>query len=711
MIFLKRSIEYAVFSAAILLAFLLVFEKYLVVPVFVKWIGHWHPLVLHFPIVLILVTIIQYWRKDAYINWYISITTFFTFITAITGFLLSLESGSKGSLILSHQWLGVGVSYLMAIWFWLSEGNILRGISPVFLQGVLIILIVFTGHVGGMVTHGEDFLAFGLGKDPVQKNIPENPIISQHIIQPILDEKCVSCHNPNKSKGELVLSDFASMLKGGKSGKGLDLQDPSNSLLLGRISLPLEDEAHMPPKDERQLTDDEMILLTEWIISGAGQSETFRDLDINSQSFALVKKLIEESGQNKWNELPDVSEEKLMDLSSNYVRINRLFHQSNALQVIIFPHKAYSSTIIKDLKSIAENIVELNLSGLSIGDEELDFVGALLNLEKLNISNTVANDQNIRPMAKLKKLRELRIYNTNVTDEAFNVLRDLPALSHLFVYNTGMTEEGLNLFRNIKEDIYVIKTSEEAAEFKSVLPTPQIEPNKYFFRKPFKIKLNHPLGDINLFYTMDGSTPVETSDLAQDSLIISESVQLKFYAAKDGWEPSPVDSIRILKTGIKPDHFSLKHPPDSKFVGRGEKLLFDLEKGIEVFGDSAWMAFREESFTLSCEWQEEINIGSVVLSSIVHTDPYLFPPESITVRGGRDRTRMKILGRVVPEKLEARTGGYFEFYECRFDPVTIHFIEIEVQPLQRIPMWHQGKGEKGWFFIDEVVFQGGFPES
>ena len=65
------------------------------------------------------------------------------------------------------------------------------------------------------------------------------------------------------------------------------------------------------------------------------------------------------------------------------------------------------------------------------------------------------------------------------------------------------------------------------------------------------------------------------------------------------------------------------------------------------------------------------------------------------------------MGQFNPKKLEERSERYFDFYECQFDPIKVRFIEITVQPLQSIPMWHQGKGEKGWFFIDEVVFEQG----
>ena len=704
MIILKRFIEYAVYCVAILLAFLLVLEQYLTIPGFVKWIGQWHPLVLHFPIVLILVSIIQYWRRDAFIDLYLGTTTFLTFLTAVTGFLLSLEGGAKGNLIQTHQWFGVAVSYLMAIWYWIGNKGFEKRIIPV-LQGLLIIIIVLTGHFGGMVTHGKDFLAFSTTEKTSLQRLPENPNIYAHIIKPILNEKCVSCHNPDKSKGALILSDFASIINGGESGMAVDQNDPGNSLVLKRILLPVVDEEHMPPEDEKQLTENEMILITEWIDGGTKEEQVLSDLESDSKSYMIVKELIEANNSNNWNELPEVSENRLNDLSSDYIRISRLFGKSNALQVIVYPHQNYKNSDIKTLNSINKNIIELNLSGLPISDQELEFARSCVNIEKLNISNTSLDDSGIQFLSELKNLSELKIYNTLVTDQAFNTLNEIPGLRSLFVYNTGMTDEGLNHFMGNRNEVAAILAAEEVNEFRSVLPSPTLDPNVHFFREPFKIKLNHPLNGIDIFYTIDGAAPDETSEKASDSMLIDKSMRLKFYAAKEGWVSSSIDSMRFFRSISGPSSYTLKFPPHSNFTGRGEKLLFDLDKGIDVFSDSAWMAFREDPLVLNCEWDEEIQINSVVLSSIVHTDPYLFPPESIIVRGGLSNSDMKVLASITPEKLQERSKRYYNFYECKFDPVVIRNIEISVLPLQTIPMWHRGKGEKGWFFIDEIVFQ------
>ena len=41
--------------------------------------------------------------------------------------------------------------------------------------------------------------------------------MSDAVVMPILDNKCVKCHNQNKSKGDLIMNSKEAILKGGES--------------------------------------------------------------------------------------------------------------------------------------------------------------------------------------------------------------------------------------------------------------------------------------------------------------------------------------------------------------------------------------------------------------------------------------------------------------------------------------------------------------
>lgn len=91
-------------------------------------------------------------------------------------------------------------------------------------------------------------------------------------IQPILDNKCTTCHSGSIKKGRLDLSSLEGILKGGKGGPSVVAGKPGESLLIklsGRTDAPA-----MPPKDEEPLTPEELALLTAWVSQGAKGSST-----------------------------------------------------------------------------------------------------------------------------------------------------------------------------------------------------------------------------------------------------------------------------------------------------------------------------------------------------------------------------------------------------------------------------------------------------
>jgi len=87
-------------------------------------------------------------------------------------------------------------------------------------------------------------------------------------IQFVLEANCVSCHNPEKVKGELLLHTRAETLKGGESGPAVVEKDVAKSLLVERIALPHDDDDVMPPKGD-PLKPEQIEKFKAWINDGA----------------------------------------------------------------------------------------------------------------------------------------------------------------------------------------------------------------------------------------------------------------------------------------------------------------------------------------------------------------------------------------------------------------------------------------------------------
>jgi mono/diheme cytochrome c family protein len=86
-------------------------------------------------------------------------------------------------------------------------------------------------------------------------------------IRPLLRQKCVACHGPLRQEAGLRLDAGSLILSGGDSGAAVVPGSPDESLLLARVAA-TDPEERMPPEAE-PLTAEQLVLLHDWIASGA----------------------------------------------------------------------------------------------------------------------------------------------------------------------------------------------------------------------------------------------------------------------------------------------------------------------------------------------------------------------------------------------------------------------------------------------------------
>lgn len=500
-----------------------------------------------------------------------------------------------------------------------------------------------------------------------------------------------------------MLTDYPSLLAGGKSGPGLDILKPENSELLQRINHPISDEKHMPPEGKNQLTSTEKSILVEWILLGADPTTKLTDLALESELASLIHEMGENSAPPQWEDLPTIKNSTIEELNTNYCAIQREFNESNALSVQIFPHLTYSPEDVLKLKSIKKNIVALDLSGVPLGKKEMEFVGSCPNLEKLEIDRTPVDDQLFSKIAKLSKLKYLKAYSTDISDKSLPAFVNNQELEKVYLWDTKISKEKIVELESSKPDLQIDMGVDDNIGFTSILPVPVLKKPQSFFIDHVEVSLVHPLKGINIHYTLDGTVPSTLSTQFENDFNISTPLTLKYRAIKEGWESSPVDSVVFRQTMPPPDRYEIKYGPDPAYSGKGVNTVFDLFKGSKNFRDSTWLGFKETSFELSCAWVKRVTLKSITLSIIVVTDPHIFPPTSVTVFGGLDSLHMRPIGKTQPAMPRRPQPVYFQYIECVVDPIEIKYLKIKATPIKSMPVWHGGKGQKGWVFIDEIL--------
>jgi hypothetical protein len=144
-------------------------------------------------------------------------------------------------------------------------------------------------------------------------------------------------------------------------------------------------------------------------------------------------------------EIPNALNLALIDsLRNKGINVRIMLHQPVMLDITI--PSGYGSainSINSNLKSIAKNVIWLNISNNELTENDLDFLPLMSNLEKLRLDKNPITDKIINQLAGLKHLEALNLNETNVTETGIEKLKQLPGLKRVYQWNVKK-EVGLN---------------------------------------------------------------------------------------------------------------------------------------------------------------------------------------------------------------------------------------------------------------------------
>src|SRR5689334_11697926 len=128
-------------------------------------LGHFHVVLVHLPIGILLLACVFQWleRRPKFSSLRIAtniallIGMICAIFSALTGYFLSFSGDYDESLVITHQWFGISVAAVsIAMFYFHSKASSFK--TQVSVSILLFVLIIITGHLGGSLTHGSDYL-------------------------------------------------------------------------------------------------------------------------------------------------------------------------------------------------------------------------------------------------------------------------------------------------------------------------------------------------------------------------------------------------------------------------------------------------------------------------------------------------------------------------------------------------------------------------
>jgi hypothetical protein len=455
---------------------------------FIYFLGRFHVLLLHWPITLALVVAVLDWlsRKEKHKQFEAAVrplwaaTAISAVATAVLGYMHFSEGGFIGPSASAHRVLGTSVAALTTL-VWAARSWSLSTYRRVqtAVSLALVALVIATGHFGGNLTHGDaylvqyapralqNFLGFENLRLPVKDIAAADPYLD--IVRPIFEQRCFSCHNANKQRGQLNLTSYDTVMKGGKDGAVIVPGSPKDSDMYRRITLPATDKDAMPAEEKAPLTDGQRAIIAWWIQSGAKSNVLIGDerippnvqLAISLQLGLSEPPTLAEAG----TQTPDESQGPPTKVDPQV--LERLVGSGfMARQNVLSDDRLVVSSISSGSQVSDEQLALLARSGAKVGELALERTGLtdsaapnlakLQDLARLRLDNNKFTDEGIAALVPLKKLQYLNIYgNPGITDATIATLAQLPALQEVYLWGTSVTPDGVQKLRQQRPGLRV----------------------------------------------------------------------------------------------------------------------------------------------------------------------------------------------------------------------------------------------------------------
>ncbi len=236
------------------------------------------------------------------------------------------------------------------------------------------------------------------------------------------------------------------------------------------------------------------------------------------------------------------------------------------------------------------------------------------------------------------------------------------------------------------------------------LAPPQVQADSLLFKQQARVNVLFNMDGVQIRYTTDGTEVTDNSTIYQNTLVVTEPSEFIFRAFHADYLPSKPVSVRLLKVkqDVSTATVSLEPQPDKNYSGDGAKGLVDLQKGTTQFrGSDQWLGFQGKRIAIDLEFTGGTTVSKVIISALNDHGSWIFLPKSIRVLADGKRE----IGQVslsIPTRVESKN---LMLLDVPVATGTYKNLELQIDLLETIPSWHQGKGTAPFFFIDEILVE------
>jgi len=416
-----------------------------------QFLGRFHPTLLHLPIgLIVLVPVLEVAGatrpalRDA-ADFVLRTALALALPTFALGYMLAYGAGDTGTTVSRHMWGAVVLCVGLMLCIVLRPGWVTREQAFVYpaVLSASVLALVWTGHQGGSMTHGSDYLTHYM-PGPLRALIPfsgskdagGNSFYALHI-HPVLDSKCASCHGSGSAKADLRVDSYDALMRGGKDGAVVVAGKPDASVLLARVTLQPGDPHFMPAEGRTPLTSEEISSIRAWIRAGATATAT----SVPGVKFASEQAEPPPQPVGDYSSLMPQIQEMQHGLGAKLVPLSAKASDGLILRTVDVS-SSFGDAQLAQFEKFAPYIVEAELARTAVTDASFDTLKTFTHLRALHLEGTAITGSNLTKIKSLSQLRYLNLSGTKVTAQSIEPVKKMSQLRNLYLFNTAAESEG-----------------------------------------------------------------------------------------------------------------------------------------------------------------------------------------------------------------------------------------------------------------------------
>lgn len=216
----------------------------------------------------------------------------------------------------------------------------------------------------------------------------------------------------------------------------------------------------------------------------------------------------------------------------------------------------------------------------------------------------------------------------------------------------------------------------------------------------FEVNFNQP-GSI-IHYTLNGNEPTEEDQVYVSPIKINKATVVKVKVFSNDFLPSETVGVHFMQDGKAIRHMEFSSP-DELYKSNNPAILYDNIGGSANLKNGTWLGYKSDTVTITTQLKKKEKLKTILVDLLQDEGSWIFLPEHVLVYCYDIKSAAFVLAgehvdiRQAPTQKESVMLGI---------PVSAIFktsqVKLVLIPLNKIPDWHNGKGNHSWLFIDEI---------